>query len=84
MAIRIGLTWAHERASTNILCESDLLQIVNALRDSLVNLSLVGQIIEDIKMLSPAVTESSITHIFRQANMEAHRLARLSLLYGLI
>ncbi|KAB2635783.1 aspartic proteinase-like protein 2 [Pyrus ussuriensis x Pyrus communis] len=63
MVVRIGLIWAHERGFTNILSEFDSLQIVDALRDSLVNLSFVGQSIEGIKMLSLIVTEAFISHI---------------------
>ncbi|KAB2631299.1 hypothetical protein D8674_008818 [Pyrus ussuriensis x Pyrus communis] len=79
MAVTIGLIWAHEKGITNFLCEFDLLQIVDASQDLLVNLSFIGKIIEDIKMLSLTVTEAFISHICRQANRAAHRLARLSL-----
>lgn len=34
-----GLIWAMSRGFTNLPCESDSLQIVEALRDSLTNLS---------------------------------------------
>lgn len=77
MAVRIGLIWAFERGFSNILCESDSLQIVEALRQPSVILSPLGQLIEDIKSLAPVVTEVPITHGRRQANGAAHRLARL-------
>ena len=79
MAVRIGLIWAFEMGFSNILCESNSLQIVKASRDPSINLSSLGQLIEDIKSLAPAVTKVPITHVRRQANGVAHRLARLGL-----
>ncbi|KAB2626879.1 hypothetical protein D8674_020497 [Pyrus ussuriensis x Pyrus communis] len=57
MAVRIGLIWAFEMGFSNILCESDSLQIVKASGDPSINLSSLGQLIEDIKSLAPAILQ---------------------------
>ncbi|KAB2629256.1 hypothetical protein D8674_034051 [Pyrus ussuriensis x Pyrus communis] len=50
--------------------------IVEALRDPSINLSSIGQIIEDIEALRSSITEVCFTHTHRHANQAAHRLAR--------
>ncbi|RXH81748.1 hypothetical protein DVH24_036089 [Malus domestica] len=50
-----------------------------ALSDPSTNLSIVGQVVEDIKATLPSITEASFTHVHHQANSAAHRLARLDL-----
>lgn len=43
------------------------------------NLSTVGQIVEDIKALFHPITESTVTHMRRNTNSVAHRLAWVGL-----
>lgn len=69
-----------KKGFSNILCESDSLQIVEGLQQPSVNRSSLGQLIEDIKSLALVVTEAPIIHVCRQANVGAHRLAHLRLL----
>ncbi|RXI08177.1 hypothetical protein DVH24_022321 [Malus domestica] len=52
---------------------------VRIVYDSSVNLSSIGQVIEDIKAIVSTVTKVSFTHTRRQANGVAHRLARTGL-----
>ncbi|KAB2620352.1 hypothetical protein D8674_041726 [Pyrus ussuriensis x Pyrus communis] len=68
------------RGFANLICESNSLQIVEALRDPSTNLSYIGQLEEDIRVLVPLVIEVPFTHIHCSANMAAHRLARFGLL----
>ncbi|KAB2622200.1 hypothetical protein D8674_024382 [Pyrus ussuriensis x Pyrus communis] len=63
ITVREGLALAYSRGFQNIIVESDLLQIVQALCSSLLDLS----------------SFISFTHIRRQANEVAHRLAYFSL-----
>lgn len=52
---------------------------MKASKDSSTNLSLVGQIVEDIKVLLLTITEAIFTDTHQQANIVAHRLARIGL-----
>lgn len=78
LTICLPMIWATTRGSYGYYFEYNSLQIVNSLHDSSVNLSSVGQIIEDIKALLLTITE--VSHVRRQANGIAHRLARYGLL----
>ncbi|XP_050157483.1 uncharacterized protein LOC126631381 [Malus sylvestris] len=77
LLVCLAMIWATTRGSYSYCFEYDSLQIVNSLRDYSVNLSSVGQIIEDIKALLLTITE--VSRVRRQASGITHRLAR----YGL-
>lgn len=79
LALRDGVVWAATRGFHKIVVEGDSLQIVGALTDASPNLSTIGQIMDDVKHWLPTITEEVCTHIRRQANTVAHRLARFSL-----
>ncbi|XP_068312488.1 uncharacterized protein [Pyrus communis] len=76
LAVKSAVIWAIFRGFHNIIFETDSLQIVEALRDPSINLSSIGQIIEDIEALRSSITEVCFTHTHRYANQAAHRLAR--------
>ncbi|KAB2597694.1 hypothetical protein D8674_000614 [Pyrus ussuriensis x Pyrus communis] len=61
----------------NIIFESDSLRIVEALKDPSPNLSLIGQVVEDIMALLSSITGASSTHARCQSNGVAHRLDRV-------
>ncbi|KAM1383005.1 hypothetical protein ACFX2F_035399 [Malus domestica] len=79
MAVRVGLQWAIDRGYHSFIIETDSLQIVQALRDPTLNLSIIGQVAEDCKALLNTITEANITHIRCNANIAAHRLAKVGL-----
>ncbi|KAM1949581.1 hypothetical protein ACFX15_009620 [Malus domestica] len=79
MAVRAGLLWAIDRGYQSLIIETDSLQIVEALRDPTLNLSTIGQVVEDCKALLNTITEANITHIRRNANAAAHHLAKVGL-----
>ncbi|KAM2670014.1 hypothetical protein EV1_005998 [Malus domestica] len=80
MTLRAGLSWAVDMGFQYIYFESDSLQIVEASCDFSLNLSFIGQIVEDIKVLLRSITEGKITHTHRQENSVAHHLACVGLL----
>ncbi|KAB2601577.1 F-box protein [Pyrus ussuriensis x Pyrus communis] len=83
MAARACSSWADLRGFRNFLLEGDSLQIVTALYDTSTNMSTsIGQLVEDTKSILSAITEELCTHVCRQANMVAHRLARFGLNVG--
>ncbi|KAM1178947.1 hypothetical protein ACFX2G_018585 [Malus domestica] len=80
MAMKVGLLWAIDRGYQFLIIETDSLQIVEALRDLTLNLSIIGQVVEDYKALLNTITEANITYIHRNANAAAHYLAKLDYL----
>ncbi|CAN6677753.1 unnamed protein product [Malus baccata var. baccata] len=62
IAAREGLIWAVNKGFQKIQFVSDLLQIVEATRDSFINLSSVGQIVKDIKALLLKISKATFTH----------------------
>ncbi|KAB2636361.1 hypothetical protein D8674_026895 [Pyrus ussuriensis x Pyrus communis] len=79
LAIRVGLELVVERGIHNVVFESDSLRLILALNVSSVNLSHVGPIIEDAKSLLLLITGAMASHIHRQGNYVAHRLARFAI-----
>ncbi|XP_050136232.1 uncharacterized protein LOC126611989 [Malus sylvestris] len=79
MAVRAGLQWAIDRGYHSLIIETDSLQIVQALRDPTLNSSIIGQVAEDCKALLNTITKANITHIRRNANIDAHCLAKVGL-----
>ncbi|XP_068313678.1 uncharacterized protein [Pyrus communis] len=79
VALRAGLSRAVHRGFQHISFESDSLQIVETSCEVSPDLSFIGQIVEDIKVLLLSITEGKITHTHRQTNSVAHRLARVGL-----
>ncbi|XP_068312517.1 uncharacterized protein [Pyrus communis] len=82
MAERACSSWADSRGFRNFFLEGDSLQIEMALRDASTNTSSIGQLVEDTKSILGAITEELCTHVRRQANTVANRLARFSLNVG--
>ena len=70
---------AYSRGFQNIIVESDSLQIVQALCSSSPDLSSFGLIVKDSREIASAITGVSFTHIRRQANEVAHKLACFNL-----
>ncbi|TQD81099.1 hypothetical protein C1H46_033348 [Malus baccata] len=58
------------------------LQIVTALNGASMDVSPIGPIIEDAKVLLLLIAEATASHIRRQANSVAHKLARFALHSG--
>ncbi|XP_017187335.2 uncharacterized protein [Malus domestica] len=79
MAMRAGLLWAIDRGYQSLIIETYSLQIVEALRDPILNLSPIEQVLKDCKVLLNTITEANITHIRRNANAAAHHLAKVGL-----
>ncbi|XP_068336693.1 uncharacterized protein [Pyrus communis] len=82
MAVQAGLLWAVDRGFSFLLVETDTLQILEALMDSCLNLSIIGQIVEDCKELLAIITEATISHTCHQVNVAAHRLNKNGLALG--
>ncbi|KAM2032789.1 hypothetical protein FF2_014632 [Malus domestica] len=79
MAIRESMLWAMQMGIKKLVLKTDSLQIVEALQDSSLNMSAVGQIMEDIKVLLQSITEVAMTHTRHKVNSIAHRLARIGI-----
>lgn len=79
LALKDGLVLAATRGYQNVMFESDSLQVISALKDSATNMSSIGHIIEDSNDMLRKITEACYTHVCRQANGVAHRLAPFAL-----
>lgn len=79
LALRDHVVWAATRGFHKIFVEGDSLQIVGALTNASPNLSTIGHIMDDVKHWLPTITKEVCTHIYREVNTVAHRLARFSL-----
>ncbi|CAN6544046.1 unnamed protein product [Malus baccata var. baccata] len=79
LVAREGLLLATQRGLQNIILECNSLQIVSALQRSVIDLSDIGHIIEDLKVLLLGVTKASTSHVRHQANKATHCLAHFAL-----
>lgn len=82
LARRVGLELVVDWGLIKIDIESDVLQIISAVEESLTNLSPMGPIIDDTKFLMSMVAEASVAQIRRHANSVTHCLARFVLYVG--
>lgn len=55
---------------------------MNALRGTTKEISVFGQLVEDIKAMAPSFQWLSFSHIKREGNVVAHKLAKLSCNYN--
>jgi ribonuclease HI len=77
-ACRIGLLMAIQHGWDNILLETDCSALNTALANLEVDLSDVGCIVKDCREYLKNFASISVSHIYREANGVAHRLARLA------
>ncbi|VVA35126.1 PREDICTED: ribonuclease H At1g65750 [Prunus dulcis] len=82
LAARTGIILAMVMGYQNVVFESDVLQIVTALRNHSIDRSVIGYVVEDTESLLTQITGEGFTHIRRTANGVAHRLARFALHIG--
>lgn len=66
-----------------ILFEADSLILVQATKSQAINTSPLGRIYDDISCLLEELPDSSFSHVYRESNMVAHKLARLALVEDL-
>ncbi|KAM2542787.1 hypothetical protein TB2_022177 [Malus domestica] len=79
MAARAWLLVARQRGFQNLILECYSLQIMAALWDTSPFLSEVGNVVENSCVLMALIPGASYTHVCRQANGIAHRLAHAAL-----
>jgi hypothetical protein len=65
-----------------LILEGDSLQIVRAIQEPTGGQHMYGLIIEDTKILLRGTTDCKVEFVPREANGEAHKLAKLALLMG--
>lgn len=76
LSFRESLHLAVNRGFQNLSFESDSLQIVEAVKNHILNLSTIERVVEDIKALIQSIIEATATHTCCNANSAAHHLAR--------
>ncbi|XP_059454956.1 uncharacterized protein LOC132185163 [Corylus avellana] len=79
LAAYFGGISGHEQGVQQLILEGDAKQIIEAIKDEGQNLSLLGQLIEDVRIGLNAIPMWNVEHVHREANKVAHRLAKLAL-----
>ena len=75
MAIRRAIKFAIETSFNCVIIESDSLSVVKAIQDTADSSCHIGNIIEDVKILSKTMKSCEFHHTKREANQVAHTLA---------
>ncbi|KAL6216811.1 hypothetical protein ACLB2K_010029 [Fragaria x ananassa] len=75
---RLACEMARELQLFPIVLESDCLNLVKATQSDMED-SAFGMIVEDIKQDLLSLNSSFFSHVFRESNLVAHKLARLAL-----
>ncbi|KAK9090303.1 hypothetical protein Sjap_023480 [Stephania japonica] len=78
MALRESLTWVHNPNYDKVIFELDAKNVIDRLKGPDGDESELGQLLKDCKLILSMHTNWSYTHVPRQVNEIAHRLARLS------
>ena len=78
MGIREALSWVKNQNLSNVVLESDCLQIVQAIRSSFLCFSLLGRVVKECRVLLTSLKNKNVKFRFvkRSANKVAHFLAR--------
>lgn len=77
LAIHDGLLFLQAMDVSNVIINSDCQLAVQALSNSNEDLSVLGNLVEDIKVLLSSLPSISFSHAYRTSNTVAHRLAGL-------
>jgi ribonuclease HI len=76
LALRKAVLFAKEEGFDSLIIASDCLSVVQRVNDLVTDRSDLGAVIEDIKLLASSFLSCSFTHVYRNANVAAHSLAR--------
>ncbi|PRQ51726.1 putative ribonuclease H-like domain-containing protein [Rosa chinensis] len=79
LAGRVACAWAVEFKHAPIIFESDCLQLVNSLKVEEEDHSIIGRVIDDIVVHLATIPSSFFQHVYRESNLDAHKLAKLAL-----
>jgi ribonuclease HI len=80
-AIRRALSFTREEGFDKIMLASDCLSVVQRINNTAQDRSLLGVVIQDIKMEATLFTSCSFLHVPRKLNESAHVLARFCLIF---
>jgi hypothetical protein len=75
-AIRFALSWAQDEGMDHIVVNTYCLSVVQRIDSSEKDLSAIGPIFQDIKLLVAGFTKCSVIFVSRLQNFAAHYLAR--------
>jgi len=78
-ACRRAVVLALQRGTPKLHLETDCLNVARMLNEQGRNLSAVGIMVEDIKMMATNLGEFKVTWVQREANKAAHEIARFGL-----
>ncbi|XP_060959242.1 uncharacterized protein LOC115700001 [Cannabis sativa] len=81
MGVREALSWLKEKMWQRVLIETDCLTVVQALCSHVKMISLFGNVINECKSVLKELRNVSIYFVKRSADMVAHSLARVFILF---
>jgi hypothetical protein len=76
LVIRCALSFALDEGFPKIIIASDCLSVIQRITSPVTDRSLLGTVIEDIRISSMVFVSCSFLHVFRVLNVAAHQLAR--------
>ena len=79
LAVRRALIWAREMGFSRIIVEGDSLSLINKLKGTGMDFSPIGHLVDDSKQLRKDFSHCLFSHVKRDGNHVAHKLARLGL-----
>ncbi|XVF82801.1 hypothetical protein PTKIN_Ptkin16aG0079000 [Pterospermum kingtungense] len=79
-AATIALNFAKDLGLSNIILEGDASNIITAINSSQLDLSPIGNLIEEVRAICKDFRACQTRHVKREANMAAHTLAKEALI----
>ncbi|XP_062010510.1 uncharacterized protein LOC133726892 [Rosa rugosa] len=76
---KAACAWAVEFNQSPNIFESDCLQLVNSLKSEEEDHSMIGRVVDDILVHLTSIPSSFFQHVYKESNLEAHKLAKLAL-----
>ncbi|PRQ21155.1 putative RNA-directed DNA polymerase [Rosa chinensis] len=83
LASRLACKLVEENSLAPVIFESDCLQLVQAIQTDGDDTSQLGRIVDDISLSISYLAGSFFSHVYRESNMLAHKLAKYALVSGL-
>jgi hypothetical protein len=76
LALRRAVSLANDEGFDKAMVVSDCLSLILRLQSSELDRSMVGVVVQDIKLLAASFASISFSHVYRQCNESAHIMAR--------
>uniref|UniRef100_A0ACD5XPQ5 Uncharacterized protein n=3 Tax=Avena sativa TaxID=4498 RepID=A0ACD5XPQ5_AVESA len=82
LAIRSAISLARDEGLNDFILVSDCLSVIQRIQSPVRDRSMVGVVVEDIKILAASLSSVTFRHVSRHCNNSAHAMARRAELSG--